>query len=55
MKQIKFFLNTLAFLLTIIMVLYGFLTGFDTFELITNLFYFIVIVIVTFIDLVEEL
>jgi hypothetical protein len=55
MKQLKFLLNFLAFLLTIIMVLYGFLTGFDTFELLTNILYFAVMIIVTLIDLFEQI
>lgn len=55
MVDIKSMLNGIAFIFTIFMALYGFVKGFDTVELVTNLLYFTVMVIVTFIDLIEQL
>ncbi len=55
MVAIKSILNGIAFVFTIFMALYGLAKGFDTIELITNFLYFTVVVIVTFIDLLEQL
>ncbi len=54
MKLIKQTLNGLAFVLTILMVLYGLYKGFDTLELMINILYFSVIIITTFIALLEQ-
>ncbi len=55
MISLKSILNAIAFVFTIFMVLYGLTKGFDTLELIMNILYFSVMVIVTFLDLLEEL
>ena len=55
MTKLRTSLNTIAFVFTILMVLYGLNKGFDTFELILNIIYFTVMVITTFIDLIESL
>lgn len=40
------YLRFTAFVLTIVLVLYGFTQGFDTIELLVNVIYFIVIIVV---------
>lgn len=52
---IKAMLRAIAFVLTIAIVLYGLSKGFDTIELVLNFLYFNVIVITTFIDLLEQI
>ncbi len=55
MKRVKLYLDIIAFLLTIIMVLYGLAKGFDVFELLTNVLYFTVMVIVSFLGVLEQI
>jgi hypothetical protein len=53
--RIKTILHAIAFIFTIFMVLYGLNKGFDTVELLMNIIYFTVVLLTTFIDLIEQI
>ncbi len=53
--KLKTMLHAIAFIFTIFMVLYGLNKGFDAVELIMNLIYFTVILLTTFIDVIEQI
>jgi len=54
MLTLKYLLNGLAFILTIVLVTYGFTKGYDLIELSIYNLYFIVIIIVQIINLSEK-
>ncbi len=53
--KLKTMLHAIAFVFTILMVLYGLNKGFNTIELLMNVIYFGVMVLTTFIDLLEQI
>jgi len=55
MVAVKDILNAIAFILTLILVLYGFSKGYDLIELSIYNLYFMVIIITQFINIFEKI
>jgi len=54
MLKIKDYLNTIAFILTLTLIIYGFTKGYDFIEIFIYNLYFIVMIIVQIINLSER-
>ena len=54
MITVKDYLNSLAFIFTIILIIYGFRKGYDTIELTIYILYFIVAISSQLINLIER-
>lgn len=52
LRRLKIFLDTLIFLLTIVMVTYGLYKGFNIIELIINLGYFSALIVKMIVDFI---